>query len=178
MSPVGTIFVPFPPKTGTNMLHPRPSAIVELVSCFPRRYVSFGVMAVGTNGLTCGFNWQFTADAIGYAVMITAILDSLPSRHSLPRFGSTTVGRQPGRAKMKSKIHSFSVLSLFCLFVSLIYTAAPPTARLPSYLWSLRIFPSIRGSLLRVLIAMQVFSRLTPRQQITTKFYFRCIWKE
>ena len=24
MSPVGTIFVPFPPKTGTNMLHPRP----------------------------------------------------------------------------------------------------------------------------------------------------------
>ena len=24
MSPVGAIFVPFPPKTGTNMLHPRP----------------------------------------------------------------------------------------------------------------------------------------------------------
>ena len=33
MSPVGAIFVPFPPKTGTNMLHPRPPAIVELVSC-------------------------------------------------------------------------------------------------------------------------------------------------
>ena len=24
MSPVGSIFVPFPPKTGTNLLHPRP----------------------------------------------------------------------------------------------------------------------------------------------------------
>ena len=24
MSPVGAIFVPFPPKTGTNLLHPRP----------------------------------------------------------------------------------------------------------------------------------------------------------
>ena len=32
MSPVGAIFVPFPPKTGTNMLHPRPPPIVELVS--------------------------------------------------------------------------------------------------------------------------------------------------
>ena len=31
MFPVGAIFVPFPPKTGTNMLHPRPPAIVELV---------------------------------------------------------------------------------------------------------------------------------------------------
>ena len=26
--PVGTIFVPFPPKTGTNMLHPLPPPIV------------------------------------------------------------------------------------------------------------------------------------------------------
>ena len=24
MSPVGAVFVPFPPKTGTNLLHPRP----------------------------------------------------------------------------------------------------------------------------------------------------------
>ena len=31
VSPVGAIFVPFPPKTGTNMLHPRPPSIVELV---------------------------------------------------------------------------------------------------------------------------------------------------
>ena len=31
MSPVGSIFVPFPPKTGTNMLHPLPLPIVELV---------------------------------------------------------------------------------------------------------------------------------------------------
>ena len=31
MSPVGAIFVSFPPKTGTNMLHPRSPSIVELV---------------------------------------------------------------------------------------------------------------------------------------------------
>ena len=31
MSPVGAIFVPFAPKTGTNMLHPRSPSIVELV---------------------------------------------------------------------------------------------------------------------------------------------------
>ena len=32
MSPVGAIFMPFPHKTGTNMLHPRPPLIVELVN--------------------------------------------------------------------------------------------------------------------------------------------------
>ena len=31
MSPVGAIFMPFPTKTGTNLLHPLPSPIVELV---------------------------------------------------------------------------------------------------------------------------------------------------
>ena len=56
-------------------------------------YANFDAMAVGTNSLTCGFNWQCTADAIGYAVMITARLDFLPSPHSLPRFGSTPAGR-------------------------------------------------------------------------------------
>ena len=56
-------------------------------------------MDVGTNSLTCGFNWQCTADAIGYAVMITARLDSLPSPQSLPRFGSTPAGRQPESKK-------------------------------------------------------------------------------
>ena len=59
-------------------------------------YASFDVMAVGTNSLTCGSNWQCTADVIGYAVMITARLDSLPSLQSLPRFRSTPAGRQPG----------------------------------------------------------------------------------
>ena len=73
-------------------------------SRFPRRcctalyctvlYASFDVMTVGTNSLTCGFNWQCTADAIGYAVMITVRLASLPSPQSLPRFGSTPAGRQ------------------------------------------------------------------------------------
>ena len=32
MSPVGAIFVPFLPKTGTKMLHPLPPPIVELVT--------------------------------------------------------------------------------------------------------------------------------------------------
>ena len=31
MSPVGAIFVLFPPKTGTKLLRPRPPAIVEQV---------------------------------------------------------------------------------------------------------------------------------------------------
>ena len=31
MSPVGAIFVPFPLKTGTNLLHPLPLSIVERV---------------------------------------------------------------------------------------------------------------------------------------------------
>ena len=39
---------------------------------FPLRYASFGAMTIHANGLTCGFNWQCTADVIGYAVMITA----------------------------------------------------------------------------------------------------------
>ena len=55
-------------------------------------------MTVGTNGLTCEFNWQCIADAIGYAIMITAHLDFLPSPHSLPWLGSTSAGRQPGRS--------------------------------------------------------------------------------
>ena len=34
MSPVGAIIVPFPPKTRTNMLHPRPAPPnVELAKC-------------------------------------------------------------------------------------------------------------------------------------------------
>ena len=51
-------------------------------------------MTVGTNGPTCGFNWQCTTDTIGYAVMVTARLDSTIS--SLPRFGSSPAARQPG----------------------------------------------------------------------------------
>ena len=39
MSPAGAIFVPFPPKTGTNMLHHRPPLIVELV--LSERFLSF-----------------------------------------------------------------------------------------------------------------------------------------
>ena len=35
-------------------------------SRFPRRYTSFGAMAVGANGLVCGFKWQCTANATGY----------------------------------------------------------------------------------------------------------------
>ena len=48
---------------------------------FPRRYASFGAMTLGTNGLTCGFNWQCTAEAIVYAVMVAARLKSLSCPH-------------------------------------------------------------------------------------------------
>ena len=76
------------------------------LSRFPRRYASFGIMAVGTNGLTCGFYWQYTAEAIGCAVMTKARPDSSPSSHSLPRFGSTAAGRQPGCTARVRDMHS------------------------------------------------------------------------
>ena len=41
MSPVETIFVPFPPNTGTNLLHPRPPPIVERVECSPSEYIAW-----------------------------------------------------------------------------------------------------------------------------------------
>ena len=99
-TPRRPVHLPSPGRTWCLLAGSSPS------SHFPRRcctvlyctvlYASFDVMAVGTNRLTCGFNWQCTADAIGYTVMITARLDSLPSPQSLPRFGSTPAGRQPG----------------------------------------------------------------------------------
>ena len=60
-------------------------------------YASFDAMAVGTNNLTCGFNWQCTADAIGYAVIITARLDFLPSPHYLRGLGPPRLGGSRGR---------------------------------------------------------------------------------
>ena len=48
VSPVGAIFVPFPPKSGTNMLHPRPPPpIVELGS---RRNITLVQQ--------CVYNWS------------------------------------------------------------------------------------------------------------------------
>ena len=51
MSPVGAIFVPFPPKTGTNMLHPPPNRWNDVqntrilrFSRAPRRSVGFLVV--------------------------------------------------------------------------------------------------------------------------------------
>ena len=82
-------------------------------SRFPRRYASFDAMTVGTNGLTCGFNWQCTADAMGYAVTVTARLDSLPSPHSLSRFGSTLAGRHPGRSCSRKYGMPFCVLAAY-----------------------------------------------------------------
>ena len=65
---------------------------------FPRWYASFGVMALNTNALTYGFHWQCTTDAIGYAVMVTARLGSLPSPyfHGLgpPRTGGSRGSRE------------------------------------------------------------------------------------
>ena len=100
-TPRRPVHLPSPGRIWCLLTGPSPS------SRFPRRYctvlycctvlyASFGVMAVGTSRLTCGFNWQCTADAIGYVVMITARRDSLPSPQSLPQFGSTPAGRQPG----------------------------------------------------------------------------------
>ena len=72
-----------PPRVAPPIL--RPERIRCLLtgsappSRFPRWYASFGAMTVGSNYLACGFNWQCTADVIGYAVMIKARLDSLPS---------------------------------------------------------------------------------------------------
>ena len=60
-------------------------------SRFPRWYASFGAMTVGTNGLTCGFDWQCTADAMGYVVSW--------SQHTwaLYRLLTSTVWVHPGR---------------------------------------------------------------------------------
>ena len=45
-------------------------------------HAGFGAMTIGTNGLACGFNWQCTANDIGYAVSWPQhALDSLPSPH-------------------------------------------------------------------------------------------------
>ena len=41
MSPVGAIFVLSPPKTGTNLLHPRPPPIVERVTATPVATVQY-----------------------------------------------------------------------------------------------------------------------------------------
>ena len=82
--------------TGSSPSSRFPRRYCTVLYCCTVLYASFDVMAVGSNSLTCGFNWQCTADAIGYAVMITARRDSLPSLQSLPLFGSTPAGRQPG----------------------------------------------------------------------------------
>ena len=64
---------PCPPfVSGTNLV---------LTNSLLSPLASFGTITVGTNGLTCGFNWQCTVNAIGYAAMATARLDSFPSPH-------------------------------------------------------------------------------------------------
>ena len=109
-----TLYSPrgFSRPTPRRLVHlPSPGRISCLLtdsspsSRFPRRYASFGVMAVGTNGLTCGFNCQCTADTIGYVVMITARLDSLPSPHSLPRFGAHLGREAAGVCAIKLNLH-------------------------------------------------------------------------
>ena len=76
-------------------------------SRFPRRYASFGAMTVGTHGLTCEFNWQCTTDDIGYPVMITARLDSLPSPH-FHGLGPPRPGGSRGEGKDNSARESFA----------------------------------------------------------------------
>ena len=67
--------------SGANLVLPTGSFLSSLPLSAAVLYASFGAMTVGTNGLTCGFNWQCTANGVGYAVMVTARLDSLPSSH-------------------------------------------------------------------------------------------------
>ena len=55
-------------------------------------YASFGVMTVGTDGLACAFNWQCTANDIGYAVSWSQYAGT-PYRHSLL---TSTVWVHPG----------------------------------------------------------------------------------
>ena len=52
--------LPFPERIGCLLTGSPPP------SRFPRLYVTFGAMAVDTNGLACGFNWQCPANGIGY----------------------------------------------------------------------------------------------------------------
>ena len=70
-------------RDASSAVPPRPAHLPfpEIIWCllrgsplpfrFPRRYCTvrqFGAMAVVTNGLACGFNWQCTASDIEYAV--------------------------------------------------------------------------------------------------------------
>ena len=76
--------------SGANLVFThRPFSCLPLSAAVP----SFDAITVGTNGLTCGFNWQCIADVISYAVMITVRLDSLPSPHfhglGSPRLGGS-----------------------------------------------------------------------------------------
>ena len=79
--PVPVLALEFGLSTWVQPFHsasPRPSSVpgantllthVLLLSFrFPRRYASFGAMAVGTNSLARGFNRQCTANAIGCAI--------------------------------------------------------------------------------------------------------------
>ena len=65
-------------------------------------------MLVGTNSLTCGFNWQYTADAIGYAVMIIARLDSLPS----PHFRICSYGKKLKSVQYRAKISMYTLYNV------------------------------------------------------------------
>ena len=116
-------------------------------SRFLRRYSSFGAMTVGTNGLTCGFNWHCTADAIGYAVMITARLDSLPSPHSLSRVGSTPAGRQPGQGLCSTVISVVNSHGVGAVRSTGLFLKTPPNS-CPAVLQTGVVFfsrPALRG---------------------------------
>ena len=90
-TPRSPAHLPFPERTWCLLTGSSP------LSHFPRRYASFGAMTAGTNGLAYGFNWQCTANDVGYAVSW--------SKYAWTRYRlitstvlSTPAGRQPGQA--------------------------------------------------------------------------------
>ena len=62
------------------------------------------------NGRTCGFNWQCTVDVIGYAVMVTAHLDSSPFLGLGRRGRGYPVGLGDGRLMMVLSAAQFSIV--------------------------------------------------------------------
>ena len=148
-------------------------------SHFPWRYASFGVMTVDTNDLTCGFNWQCTADAIGYMPFAGHSTPGLLTCYSLARFGSTPAGRQPGRVCRRSttrrkgiavpKYHDIRALNLFHSFLSVfLHNKCFRCVFLHlSWIFLPLRFPLLSESVFFVYLERTFFPSFFPAQRIT-----------